>query len=441
MNLVFPVAIYFAVFYFQTQGLSSRVGTVDPDSAAWAAGIRPGDTIASVDGKPVSYFGELKDLIGPKYDQVVKVGITRFDGSHFDVDVTPRKITEQVLLHTEVRGVLGVGPRQPSAVIGIADPSSPAARAGLQSLDRLTKVAGQPVRRWVDAEHAIQAQTGPFDVEFLRQRDLGLPGASLTSFDLKTTHVDAAGSASGIASANGFVAEVVPGSPADLIGLRRGDQIVKANGEALAGWSSLERVRSQAKADPIDLEVLRAGAPLHVRLVQRVEMVDDDFGHQVPLYRFGASPDSTAEPADLIPVHYSPLYSLTESLRVVPKDIGAVVDMFGGLVSGKVAFKTTGSVGMLADIAIRSAEEGWDSFLSAMAMISINLGIMNLLPIPVLDGFHILAAGFEWVRRRPISLRAREMANLAGLAILLLLMVFVLRNDFLRYVPKFVHPE
>ena len=68
-----------------------------------------------------------------------------------------------------------------------------------------------------------------------------------------------------------------------------------------------------------------------------------------------------------------------------------------------------------------------------MAIISINLGVMNLLPVPVLDGFHVLSAGFEWVRRRPISLRAREIANVVGLAMLLLMMAYVMRNDVVRY--------
>jgi regulator of sigma E protease len=88
---------------------------------------------------------------------------------------------------------------------------------------------------------------------------------------------------------------------------------------------------------------------------------------------------------------------------------------------------------MLYDIAKRSAEEGADSFLSAMALISINLGLINLLPIPVLDGFHLLAATWEGIRRRPIPMRAREVANMIGLAMLFILMVMVLKNDFTRH--------
>jgi regulator of sigma E protease len=110
-----------------------------------------------------------------------------------------------------------------------------------------------------------------------------------------------------------------------------------------------------------------------------------------------------------------------------------VVLVVRGLLTQTVAFKTVGGPGMLYDIAVKSAEAGWDSFLSAMAAISVNLGVMNLIPIPVLDGFHVLASAVEAIRRKPLSLRAREYANLVGLGMLLLLMVFVLKNDVVRY--------
>jgi regulator of sigma E protease len=87
---------------------------------------------------------------------------------------------------------------------------------------------------------------------------------------------------------------------------------------------------------------------------------------------------------------------------------------------------------MMYQLAARSAEQGWDQFLHLMAVISINLGIMNLLPIPILDGFHLLAAGWEAVRRRPIPVRAREVANMFGLALLIALMVFAAYNDITR---------
>jgi regulator of sigma E protease len=434
MNLVFPVAIYFCVFYFQTQGLAARAGSVDPDSPAWSAGLRPGDKILEIDGHPVRYFNELRDLIGPKYDQKVHLVAEHLNGTRFEADATPRKVMEHDLFHDEARGVLGVGARQPAPIVGVSDPASPAAKAGLQSLDRLTKVGGQPVKLWVDAERALAAQTGPFEVEYLRQESLPAPGANLVTFTPHTARIESSGVQSGLETANGLVAEVAPSTPAAESGLLRGDKLLSANGQPILAWSSLERVRGVAKGDPIDLEVKRAGQVLHVKVTQKAITQENELGQPVPFFLFGAQPDTTDEPGEMIPLHFGAAYSLTQALHVVPETISQVVNAFVGLVVGKVAFKTVGGPAMLYDIATKSAEAGWESFLGAMAAISVNLGVMNLIPIPVLDGFHVLAAGFEWVRRRPLSLKAREYANLAGLAMLLLLMVFVLKNDFIRYV-------
>jgi regulator of sigma E protease len=87
---------------------------------------------------------------------------------------------------------------------------------------------------------------------------------------------------------------------------------------------------------------------------------------------------------------------------------------------------------MLFSIAAQAAEEGIESFLFKMALLSVNLGLMNLLPIPVLDGGHIAACLVEWVTRRPLSVRTREVANLVGIALLLMLMLVVFKNDIAR---------
>jgi regulator of sigma E protease len=102
------------------------------------------------------------------------------------------------------------------------------------------------------------------------------------------------------------------------------------------------------------------------------------------------------------------------------------------IVTGQISFKTVGGPIMLFSIASEAAEEGWSTFLFQMALISVNLGLVNLLPIPVLDGGHIAQAMLEGVTRRPLSIRAREIANIVGLILLFTLMLFVFKNDIVR---------
>jgi len=102
------------------------------------------------------------------------------------------------------------------------------------------------------------------------------------------------------------------------------------------------------------------------------------------------------------------------------------------IVQGEISFKTVGGPIMLFQIAAQAAQEGWSSFLFKMALISVNLGLMNLLPIPVLDGGHIVATAVEAATRKPLSLRTREVANLVGILLLVFLMIFVFKNDIVR---------
>ncbi|GAC1556593.1 MAG: hypothetical protein NVS2B9_19810 [Myxococcales bacterium] len=89
---------------------------------------------------------------------------------------------------------------------------------------------------------------------------------------------------------------------------------------------------------------------------------------------------------------------------------------------------------MIANVARKAADDGWQAFVVVMAMISVNLGLMNLVPLPVLDGFHVLSAGIEGISRRPLSLRFREVANVVGIVLVLGLMLFALKNDVVRKV-------
>lgn len=438
-NLVFPILIFFCVFYFQSQALSSRVGQVDPESPAAAAGLKAGDRIVSIDGEPVQYFEDLRERIGPKWEQQVKLEVEHPDGSRTVAVATPAKHMERVLLHEQPRGVLGVMQGEPAPVVNVLDPASPAGQAGLLPLDRITEVAGVKVKLFRDLEREVARQQGPFDVGFLRAEPLATPGAPLSA---QVPHharlMPVAGAdftaRTGLSEARTLIAEVAPGSPAAAAGLQRGDTLLMANGKPLLGWSTFERMRAEAKLQPMELQLSRAGKVLHLQVTQKNLAEENELGKEQAVLFFGALPERTFEPGELIPLHRGAVAALGKSLAQVREVFGQMIEALGGLLTAKVAFKTVGGPVMLFDIAGKSADAGWESFLAAMAMISVNLGIMNLLPVPVLDGFHVLSSAFEWIRRRPISLRAREVANYVGLAMLLLLMAFVMKNDIMRYV-------
>jgi regulator of sigma E protease len=130
--------------------------------------------------------------------------------------------------------------------------------------------------------------------------------------------------------------------------------------------------------------------------------------------------------------------SISEVVALSFEQLSAVIRLtvigISRIVTGHISFKTVGGPIMLFQIASSAAEEGLSSFLFQMALISVNLGLMNLLPIPVLDGGHSAQALVETVTRRPLSMRAREIANVVGLVLLFTLMAFVFKNDIVRLI-------
>ena len=438
MNLVFPVFVYFASFYMQTTEVSSLLGRVVPDQPAFAAGLRAGDRITAVDGTPVRYFSELKDLISPKWDTPVAVTFDR-GGKTQTVNVVPEKHEERNPLGTETRGLIGVAPTAMAPVIGVVDPSSPAARAGLKSFDRVAKVDGKPVATYPDLEQALAGHSGPVALTVVRDVAAGGAAGALTTyrtFETTLTPETRDGEAwAGIESTELLVSTVTRGSPAWDAGLRRGDRLLEVNGQKLNGWSTFDRIRTEHKDQPLALAFLHDGQRVERTVVQKEEVLHDDFDNPIPVLQFGAQPEvRLASALEEIPINLSAGEALSRSLSIVPDEIRQTGLVLARLVQGQLSFKNVGGPIMMYDIASRAAEAGLTYFLKIMALISINLGIMNLLPIPVLDGFHILSAGIEGVRGRPMSIKVRTIANYIGLAMLLTLMVFVFKNDVVRFI-------
>jgi regulator of sigma E protease len=206
------------------------------------------------------------------------------------------------------------------------------------------------------------------------------------------------------------------------------------------------RVRSFRDLNTFGAEV-KAGEPLRLELadgrsVSLTPAEQDDLDeltrearHRVVL---GFFPDQraivlgTALVAEQVPLSVGPV----EAARNATAHLGEVVRLtvlgIARIVQGQISFKSVGGPIMLFSIAAQAAEEGLESFLFKMALISVNLGLMNLLPIPVLDGGHIAACLVEAVTRRRLSLRAREIANLVGIILLVALMLVVFKNDIVR---------
>ncbi|HVP69043.1 MAG TPA: site-2 protease family protein [Anaeromyxobacteraceae bacterium] len=448
-NLVFPVAIYFALGLAQNGSLvpAATLGTVAPGSPAEKAGLAAGDRVKSVKlpgGRevPVRYFSDLRQIVGPRPGDRLEFAIERGDRS-LVVPVVPAAEREVSPLETTVRGVIGVTPAFPPAVVA---PEFPGSAGPLKPFDLVVKAGGRPVRHMGELSWVLDAAAcAPVDLEVLRERPVEEPGVAVSSYDpVRLERVPTCvGGHRSLAAADptvsAFVAEVGPGSPAARAGLVRGDRITAVNGRPVQSFRELNQLAPE----------FLAGAPVRLELAggRSVELVPAEEEYRDELTReakkrvaLGFFPEqrSAVLPRALLAEEARMSVGPGEALSAAVGHLVEVVRLtalgIARIVSGDISFKTVGGPIMLFSIAAQAAQEGWESFLFKMALISVNLGLMNLLPIPVLDGGHIAATAVEAVTRRPLSLRAREVANLVGILLLVFLMISVFKNDIVRLV-------
>lgn len=448
-NLIFPVLIYFAVNLGPTQAISTRVGTVEPGMAAAAAGIESGDRILAVDGKRVGTFGELRSALEHLYDKQIPVLIDR-NGVEKTLQLSPTRTVEAGPLEKVSQGRIGILPAVMPAVVGV--PSGSAAEAaGLRTFDRILSIDGRDASDEVKLKEALASAltegSGPLEVKVLRPNVQAQAGFALQLPSVHTVSLprleapDAYGKLGGAERADLYVANVRGGSPAEAAGLKEGDRLLSINGKQLKSWLGVRDALATLDEQEFALAWRsREGTPREARLKQAKVSFRDEFNQKDEALDLGVTTravfagerDPLFQPSrpEIITLHIGPGQALSQALTIVPKITRDTALAIVRLITGRVSMDKVGGPGTLWTIVTPSVERGVDYFLSVMAIVSINLGLMNLLPIPILDGFHLLAAFWEGIRRRPIPIRAREIANVIGLVLLAMIFLRVLYNDF-----------
>ncbi|HVZ74294.1 MAG TPA: RIP metalloprotease RseP [Polyangia bacterium] len=443
-NLLLPLFIYFVHYAGQHTLLPPTIGTVLPGLPAANAGLLPGDRVETVDGQRIRYWEELERVIADNAGKTMRFGIRRGTDAE-ERDVTPVQIERAGQLRLKERvGWIGVSPRFHLPEIGVLDPSSPAAQAGLKTFDFVTAVGGVPVTTWAEFEKAVdRAGASPLRLSYLRGGYSAVPFAHIelqqpgSAVVIPVAVFDATGRRhyeTGIVSAELFVYSVEPGSPADQIGIRRGDQIVSLDGEPLPHWDLLRERLASAPDHTFKIAWLSPGGVQHeatFRQDVRAEM--DAYRQEAQHLVFGALNRLAWKTEAPVPISNRFGYCLGHSFERTGQIIGAMIHGFVEIVRGRVPLTTLGGPIMIGYVAGVAAEQGFDQYLWLMALISINLGLLNFLPVPILDGGLLVFFTLELFKRRPPSPRAREIASYVGLVVVATLMLFALRNDVVRY--------
>ena len=299
-------------------------------------------------------------------------------------------------------------------VIGVVQPESPAEQSGVRPGDRIVSVAGSETATWDQFFMAIGTRPDR-DTELLLLRE-GLEVRTTVRPNATTRYE--IGDIGVLPDVYPSVGSVVPGDPADRAGLLAGDVFIAVAGERVVFAQHVSEAISKHPGQPIDIRIRRDG-------VEQTVTVTPELRGEIGMIGVSlANATRTFQPG--------PLEAVGLSIERNVEFAGLILRTVWGLIVGETSPRQLmGPVG-IAQLSGESAELGWVALFALMATISLNLGLLNLLPIPVLDGGHILIIGLEAVARRDFSMRVKEKLFLGGFALLMLLMVTVIYNDLTR---------
>ncbi|MDO9529461.1 MAG: RIP metalloprotease RseP [Syntrophales bacterium] len=223
------------------------------------------------------------------------------------------------------------------------------------------------------------------------------------------------------------VGDVQKGSPAFQAGIKGGDIILAINGEDVSDWGELAGIIVNSEGRELEIRVERNRKIEDFRLKAELIRSENIFGEKVDSYKIGIKASSHTIIERLNP--FSALWAGIEQTWYITKiTLISIVKM----VEGKLSAKTLGGPILIAQMAGARAQEGIIPFIFFMALLSINLGIINLFPVPLLDGGHLLFFIIELISGREVNVKWREMAQQIGFALLIMLMIFVFYNDIVR---------
>ncbi len=429
VNLALPVAVFMAILWVGVPRPAAVVGSVERASPASAAGILPGDAIVAIDGDAVRGWGEVEAAVREKPAAALRFTLAR-GGVERDVVVPAEKRSgiDAVGISAEV-GWVGIHHERQLAVVAVARPDSAAGRAGLRSGDRVVAVDGQAVKEWHELEARYAAARGTAQLRVAR----GEPEKELE------LRVPALGSADALGVITAVVVnQVEPGAPAARAGLAAGDVLVEVDGHVVGSFQTFQDAVRSSDGRALAVAFVRDGELRRVSIAPAKMSTELAPGVHEDVYRVGiAGAAALAQGAVDVERVRNPFVALP---RAVDLTIGEMNRFFAGLghiVSGRVGRDAIGGPIEIARQSKIAWDLGWQYFLGLFVLISINLGILNLLPIPVLDGGQAILYTLEAALKDRFTLRAREIAQTVGFALLMTLMVFALYNDITKHVIGF----
>lgn len=321
--------------------------------------------------------------------------------------------------------------RELSPDVEAVRPGSPAEQAGLQVGDRVLRVNDKDISARSELQEAIAKSNGkPLTLDVRRGDQVKTFVVTPTPIPGQEAGKDEPLYAIGVEENAPIITAIMSGSAAMSAGLEEGDRVISIDGQPVRTWSEMAMIVRNHPKKPLQFEVQRENHVIHLTVTPAVEKIEID-GKPTEVGRIGIS-----RPGGLmIRAHNlfeAPLRGAEATWALTELTVVGIYKMF----AGEISSKNIGGPLTIANMAGEVGQQGLSKVISLIALLSINLGVLNLLPIPILDGGHLLFFSIEAILRKPLGDRQREIAQQVGLFLLVGIMVFALWNDIERLISR-----
>lgn len=451
-NFILAWLIFVGIYMMGEPLLQATIGRVFPRSLAYQMGFRIGDTIIEADGKSIEVLSDLEPIIlnhpgktlffkvipsGATFPKTLSILLGAQPGSSMYGE--PQLVGE----------ISGVSFFSRSTRFGISSPKSMAAHLGFPRAGRVLSWNQTKVSSWEELEQKYEeSPVGSeitLEVQALESLSPHTPSQAgiLSSHTLKKAQENLSLSQEwGLHSSELFVEAVLPDSPALHAGIQRGDRITYIGPYSLGAFSEMkQRIQEQGELRrPIEIFLERDGKSVMTELVPKATPIKSTKLERSKQYTIGIQPALEYAP---------PLYHIKQTFH--PSELAVLsASRVGDLIAKnlisikKMLFRDISTEGLGGPLSIgkmagQALEKGLLTFLNGMAVFSVGLGVLNILPIPVLDGGQLVLLAIEGFRKKSLSARQIEVIQIVGFAVIVLLMLIAFSNDLMRLLDGSVH--
>lgn len=444
MNFFFAIFVFSLVSELGERTRAAVIADVAAASPAAKMGFKPGDKIIELNSTKIKSYEEFQKGLNQSRGSSATALVEDESGKQktLSLEITSAENPNIFSLESKLGQIDGLLPYATSAAVAVF-PDSAAYKTGFRTGDEIIEIGGKKILRWSQLNELLLNSEGVLNVKLNRYVfDENPEKAAKTVLDIQvpadTLRKSKNLAGFGFDSTELYLDQIMIDSPAAAAGLKKFDKIISINSKAIAKWEDIsESVKSFDGKEPMAFLVSRDGAQVTKMITPKVTELTTAFGGLEKRFTIGITPYLIfSEPESVIVKSDSIVHSVAKgTARTVDISVMTVMS-FVKLFQGQVSVKNVGGMVSIGKAAKDSFEMGTQAFLMTMGILSVSLFILNLLPIPVLDGGHLVFYTIELIKGSPLSLRKMEIAQQVGFVLLMALMILAQFNDIVRFLFK-----